>query len=389
MEFTDEETTQLIAAFKALGLKPKMDKPETLQQWMVDFVKATSVGDDDGEEVDPDKPDSSSEAEDTLEKPANTPVTVVSHPPRLSTFSGDPQAKGDTTFDLWKYEVQCLLKEATHPVGVLVQAIRKSLKGEAGRIAMRLGPNAPVTRLLEKLEGVYGTVERGESLLADFYSAQQGDEESVVMWGCRLEDMLDKAKRKGHVTSSSIDEMLRTKFWLGLQPQLKDKSRHLFDKCKTFDNIRVQLRIIEHEQKVQQGGTIVKDTKKTGQVKAANAATVASADHQAKHEKDMLELKGMVHQLTTTVQTLQQDFVKLGARAHGKSTESIKSLTDSSNLRVEASSFTPAQSQLKSPSTQPASINNCFQGPQCWRCGQYGHLKNGCRVRLDHKKLLN
>ena len=33
---------------------------------------------------------------------------VSAHIPRLPTFSGDPNSKGDTTYDLWKYEVQCL-----------------------------------------------------------------------------------------------------------------------------------------------------------------------------------------------------------------------------------------------------------------------------------------
>lgn len=31
-------------------------------------------------------------------------------PPRIATFSGDDDSKGDTTYDLWKYEVECLQK---------------------------------------------------------------------------------------------------------------------------------------------------------------------------------------------------------------------------------------------------------------------------------------
>ena len=288
--------------------------------------------------------------------------------------------KGDTTFDLWKYEVQCLLLEATHPQGVIVHAIWKSLKGEAGKIAMRLGANAEVTKLLEKLEGVYGTVERGESLLADFYSAQQGVDESVVTWGCKLEDMLDKAKQKGHVTSAGMDEMLRTKFWLGMQPQLKDKSRHLFDKCKSFDDIRVQLRIIEHEQKLQQGVNIDKQTTKTGQVKNMTTGAATTNVSSVGEDKGMTELKGMVHQLATTVQGLQQEVVKLAGRGQGQTVmaQPGQPKMDFAAPRMATSSTTPVEQSRVD-----------FQGPQCWRCGQYGHLKRWCRVWLDNKKQLN
>lgn len=375
VEFTADEITQLVESFKALGVKPKMDDAVALQGWMTDFIKSQEEhenGDGDGE-ADEEDGEADKEENDSSTK-QTAPVTVVSQPPRLSTFSGDPNSKGDTTFDLWKYEVQCLLLEAAHPHAVVVHAIRKSLKGEAGKIAMRLGPKAAVTELLDKLEGVYGTVEQGESLLADFYSAQQKVDEDVVRWSCRLEDLLDKAKRRGHVTSKSMNEMLRTKFWLGLQPALRDKSRHLFDKYKSFDDIRVQLRIIEHELKLQQKDSTPIEVKKPGQVKKISTSSATTTDGSGLH-KDMTELRGMVSQLAATVQGMQQEVSKWATKGSSY-VQSTRAEPDSS-LQATAPAFTPAQ---------VSSFDN-YQGPQCWRCGQYGHLKNGCRVRLDHMNL--
>ena len=45
---------------------------------------------------------------------------------------------------------------------------------------MRLAPVAGIPDILNKLDVVYGTVERGEALLGDFYAASQGKHEDVV-----------------------------------------------------------------------------------------------------------------------------------------------------------------------------------------------------------------
>ncbi len=37
--FTPEEKDQLVTAFEALDVKPKLDDPVSLQQWMADYLK--------------------------------------------------------------------------------------------------------------------------------------------------------------------------------------------------------------------------------------------------------------------------------------------------------------------------------------------------------------
>ena len=71
----------------------------------------------------------------------------VLYSPKISIFSGDTK---DTSFDLWKYEVSCLLSEKTYSRDALKQALCECLKGEAAKIVMRMGPSATLEELLEK-----------------------------------------------------------------------------------------------------------------------------------------------------------------------------------------------------------------------------------------------
>lgn len=54
--------------------------------------------------------------------------------------------------------MQCLHKE-NYCESVVSQAIRGSLKGDAARIVMVLGPGANITDILFKFESVYGTID--------------------------------------------------------------------------------------------------------------------------------------------------------------------------------------------------------------------------------------
>ena len=71
---------------------------------------------------------------------------TYTQPPRISHFSGDPSSK-DTPFDLWQFEVRSLLKDRQYEPDAIKTAVIKSLKGEAGRVAMRLGHSSS-TRML-------------------------------------------------------------------------------------------------------------------------------------------------------------------------------------------------------------------------------------------------
>ena len=84
-------------------------------------------------------------------------------------FSGEPNCpKGVVPFDQWSYEVSCLHKDT-----VKLQSIRRSLRGEANRTDKRLGAEATLKKLMDKLNSNYDIVEATEYLLASFYSSKQ------------------------------------------------------------------------------------------------------------------------------------------------------------------------------------------------------------------------
>ena len=226
-DFSEDEAKKLVEAFSTLGTKPKTDSPDDLKAWMREYVDAQDV-----------KPE-------VAPVPSATPVSRA-HFPKLVPFSGQV-SKNEVTFDLWLYDVRCLQEENLHPREVIRQAVRNSLRGEAGQIAMRMGPKATLEQLLDKLEGVYGTVELGENLLSEFYAAHQKPAEDVSTWGCRLEDMLAKAAEKNQIDPRSANDMLRTKFWNGLKRELKVCSHHTYESVLDFDKLRVKMRAIEHE----------------------------------------------------------------------------------------------------------------------------------------------
>lgn len=232
---------KLVKAFKDLGLNPKYDTPEELEKWLKEMADR--------------KTDTKS-------------TTVHTNQPRLSFFYGENATKGEVDYEQWRYEVKSLLLEETYKGDMIMQAIRRSVRGEASRILMRLGTGVDIETILEKFESVYGTVDTKEELLAKFYSAKQGDSEDITAWSCRLEDLLSRVVEQGMISHHDSEEMLRTKFWAGLRQDLKDISGFKFEMIKDFDKLRVELRKMEREHKLPE-----KETKKTTNLTHVSPAT--------------------------------------------------------------------------------------------------------------------
>lgn len=174
--------------------------------------------------------------------------------PKLPNFSGEvPVPKGEVGFEVWKFEVSCLRVDKLHTEVAVTQGARKSLRGEAARIVMNsLGHQATIIEILDKFEGIYGTLETSEELLQRFYNAVQSAGESISTWGCRLEDLLTKATHHKKLSPTIKDEMLRTRFWNGLaDPTLKNTTRYKYDTIDTFDELRREIRKMEQEISIQ------------------------------------------------------------------------------------------------------------------------------------------
>ena len=171
--------------------------------------------------------------------------------PKFSVFSGDEQkTKSEATFEEWKYEVNCIQKEGTYREEAIAEAIRKSLRGQAKRVLLPMGTSATVQEILSKLDGIFGNVATGESVLQEFYTAEQRQDETVAAWGLRLEEILQKAVVKGHVKSEEKNNMLRNKFWRSLRSdRLKNATRSKYESISSFELLRRAVREEEHEMK--------------------------------------------------------------------------------------------------------------------------------------------
>jgi hypothetical protein len=202
-EITEDER-RLLDAFKALGATPKADTKEDLEQWMKSYVSTAAEGD---------PPSQGQSGQVKVEAGAASGVTqqeqaVLYHSsPRLSIFSGAPGKRdSETSIDLWLYEVRCLQRQG-YKESFILEAIRRSLKGEAARTAMRLGPTASLKELVDKLESVFGTVQGQEAVMAEFYNASQRVDEDVAAWSCRIENLVAKAVHLGSIQVSNLDKV--------------------------------------------------------------------------------------------------------------------------------------------------------------------------------------
>lgn len=388
-KLTDEEQAKLVHVFEEMNVKPDMDDPEAMKRWMRQYVKGESRA-----QASPSS--SSSEPQQ---------VAHVIQNPRIIVFSGD-QTK-DAAYDIWKYEVRSLLREKIHALPVIVHAVRKSLRGEAARAVMRLGERADIDVILEKLDAIYEVVEPVEVLLSKFYSSEQGEQEAVASWACRLEDMLANIIRRGKVDVSM--SMVKNKFWSGLRQPLRDASRHKFDQDMDFETFLVHLRAIEAEIPKSEPAT------KTGKAESSDKGKTQSKMAQ-EPKQEYVELKAAVEKLTDTVENLHKlgtfsksQYVAQGydpARDNPARGRGYRGRGTYRGYRGNTAygrgqgrgqtygyrGYGPSQNSHQDKDSKSTPGDDKTQGKSdgdkqtrdvCWRCGQSGHLRIGCRVNLN------
>lgn len=79
--------------------------------------------------------------------------------PRIPQFSGDdPPQKGDVSYKEWRFEVQCLIGDPDIKPNLLIQSIRRSLRGTAKTMLIPLGEKAGVKQILDKLDILFGEI---------------------------------------------------------------------------------------------------------------------------------------------------------------------------------------------------------------------------------------
>ena len=400
--YTSEEKDSLIKLFEAMEVKPKMDTVESLQNWMQDYVRGQQRA-------------SGVEPQDTKPKVDNViHKTVVQSQARIVPFSGSG-GPNEVSFEAWKYEVCGLLKDGTHAKSDVEAAAKKSLRGEAANVVRRLGVFADITTVIDKLDGMYGVVEDSESLLSQFYNAKQLPDEKVTSWGCRLEDLLDRANKQEPLQARSLKDMLRTKFWNGLLSHLKEASRHMKDHIRDYDALFIEVRKIECETEMMPDKSYTASTNssrkdvKRPHIKATNAVE----DDSQPQESDMSMLKGLICKMSTRLDSMEKtmkatsevadtsqksnntsgphgqphDQMSQGYRGRGQDRyQNRRRPNYNGNFRGNSQRLPYGNSGFNNQWNNPGPVPQHaprVSDVQCYRCAQYGHVAIGCRAILD------
>ena len=393
----------MVSLFESMGFKPpRTDSVDVLKAWMItkDMGKQEF-------------PQGGEEEGIRARTGSRTPVTYHQFP-KLPTFCGE--LNKDTEYDLWRYEVDCLLQTKIHSTDVILQAMRRSLKGEAALIAMKLGPHATVTDILTKLRSAFGTLRRSSNLLSEFYSTTQAQKEDVASWSCRLERLVYQLAKQKSISQQEQDDMLRTRLWDGLKPELKSLAGHKYDIIFNFDELRLCLREMEFD--LSHATTTESKSKTSTEPKAKNkSASVNMASSEDSRTDDIADLKRMVRDLASQVgemkrsaqvfqqyaqpaqpaQSAQPAQTEVQHRQYGHARRNrgrgrfYRSGRGTSSPAMTSAMPEPTQEQgatgYHPPSTdthQP--WRNDVPVPVCWTCGYPGHVSYGCRVRTDHRR---
>lgn len=223
--------------------------------------------------------------------------------PKLPIFSGSeiPQ-KGEVTYEVWSLEVKCLRHIQELPEYSLLQSIRNSLRGCARDVIIPLGENATVDQILDKLEGFYGIVSTGATLMQTFYNDFQKEDETIVSYGTRLEQTLSRAVTRGHIEIAAKDSILRSKFWTGLRSQqLKNSTRHLYDSNIDFKSLLREIRKVESEDAI----SVKPVQKQKAQQQSSQVDTESKEDKILKQLSDLMDrMKSMERRLEDQQQAI-------------------------------------------------------------------------------------
>ena len=164
----------------------------------------------------------------------------------VSTFSGSSK---DCSYEQFRHDVNCLIRQGC-PEGLVLTAIKRSVKGQVQELVLHMGESASVSDILRRFEMMFGDVNPPHVLLAQFYAAEQGANESITEWYARLEDIVSKITRKDAsiISPDSYDIVVNTQFWTKLRSgKIKDALRHKFDTLAGSPNFIVEARKVDVE----------------------------------------------------------------------------------------------------------------------------------------------
>jgi hypothetical protein len=97
---------------------------------------------------------------------------------------------------------------------ILIQSIRRSLRGTSKTMLIPLGEKANVQNILSKLDILFGKISTNGMIMQDCFNTCQLPGECAASFACRLETMLQNATDKtGYLNQASKNDLIRHTFW--------------------------------------------------------------------------------------------------------------------------------------------------------------------------------
>ncbi|XP_060575528.1 uncharacterized protein LOC132732991 [Ruditapes philippinarum] len=247
----------------------------------------------------------------------------VSHSriPKLPQFSGESRP-GDCEFEVWKYDLHCLLRGRLYPDHILHEAIRTSLKGKARTVLLHLGEWATISDVIAELEAIYGNVSTSEHLKEQFYCARQEPNESVAEYSLRLEQILTNANL--HLDRYAKNDMLRNRLWSGLRnDELRNVSRYKFESIQDFNVLRRELRQIEQDITARKSvhfsspaaTSAPKPSSSSRNSSSGISCSVKMSVVESKILQQLEEISTQMKKLNTRVETVEKEFASFKRKA--------------------------------------------------------------------------
>ena len=267
-------------------------------------AKTSDKSGDDSEKPPPRPPLPSPKKQDTY----FFPYQQYGPRPNLPQFSGENRS-GEVTFDVWKYDVRCLIHEEAYPLYAIRQSIRNSLRGKARSILVSMGEDVTPESIVQKMESIFGNARDKEALLETFYKQSQTSDESVAEYGMRLENLLQIPVERGLLSIDERNTMLCSKFSSGLKdPLLQSSIRFKYENVKDFDTLLREARTVELQ------------LQPTSATPASHTDTKASNKQQSASHTSLDDIAKKLEALTSTVHHLQTQMNQVkGDRDHQRS----------------------------------------------------------------------
>ena len=246
-------------------------------------------------------------------------------------------------------------------------------------MARYMGPTAGVSKILEKLSVIFGTVSLFDVLMQNFYKISQGNEK-VPSFATRLEGTLNQIRIKcpGRIADHEVSSHLKDRLFHGVKKHIRDSMQYLYSNPHTtYSELVVTARRAEskaEETKVKGRSAAATEvpsgSKELGDQIARLMAALTWAE-QSNHFVSAPAVKG-----TGVVGEDGQTETLLSAQTH--------TMVQTGLGQTSAHSYSIVNKiSAKSPCRGSQNMQTSVQGgtqsaQQCNRCQGWGHMAREC-----------